>query len=41
MAAVDITRFELVEPSLNEIFISTVGVDNLNAEEKAALGALS
>lgn len=35
----DVTRFELVEPSLNEIFISTVGVDNLNAEEIADLGA--
>jgi ABC-2 type transport system ATP-binding protein len=39
MAKADVTKFELVEPSLNEIFISTVGVDNLNAEEKADLGA--
>lgn len=39
LAKADVTKFELVEPSLNEIFISTVGVDNLNAEEKADLGA--
>lgn len=39
LSKADVTRFELVEPSLNEIFISTVGVDNLNAEEIADLGA--
>jgi ABC-2 type transport system ATP-binding protein len=31
--AVTVTRFEYVYPSLNEIFIETVGVDNLNHQE--------
>lgn len=29
----EIHKFQLVEPSLNEIFISTVGEDNINKEE--------
>jgi len=31
----NIHKFELVEPSLNEIFISTVGEDNIKTEEAA------
>ncbi len=31
----EIHKFELVEPSLNEIFISTVGADNIKTEEEA------
>lgn len=34
---VEVHRFELVQPSLNEIFISTVGEDNLTQEEKQLL----
>ncbi len=33
MSASDIHKFQLVEPSLNEIFISTVGEDNIKKEE--------
>lgn len=36
MAHTQIHKFERVEPSLNEIFISTVGEDNINKEEAAA-----
>ena len=32
MAGADIHKFQLVEPSLNEIFISTVGEDNIKTE---------
>lgn len=32
----NIHKFELVEPSLNEIFISTVGEDNIKKSEEAA-----
>lgn len=32
----EIHKFELVEPSLNEIFISTVGEDNIKTQEEAA-----
>ena len=31
----EIHKFERVQPSLNEIFISTVGEDNLKIEEVA------
>jgi ABC-2 type transport system ATP-binding protein len=31
--AVTVTKFEYVYPSLNEIFIQTVGIDNLNHQE--------
>ena len=33
MESVQIQRFQLVEPSLNEIFISTVGEDNIKNME--------
>ena len=33
MEKAEIHRFQLVEPSLNEIFISTVGEDNIQTEE--------
>ena len=33
----DIHKFELVEPSLNEIFISTVGEDNIKTEKEATI----
>jgi len=32
MTGADIHKFQLVEPSLNEIFISTVGEDNIKTE---------
>ena len=32
---VEVHKFERVQPSLNEIFISTVGEDNLKMEEVA------
>jgi len=31
----EIHKFQLVEPSLNEIFISTVGDDNIKTEKEA------
>jgi len=33
----DIHKFQLVEPSLNEIFISTVGEDNIKTQEEAVV----
>jgi ABC-2 type transport system ATP-binding protein len=33
----DIHKFQLVEPSLNEIFISTVGEDNIKIQKEAEL----
>ncbi len=36
MQHVEVHKFERVEPSLNEIFISTVGEDNLETEEVVA-----
>lgn len=36
MSASDIHKFQLVEPSLNEIFISTVGEDNIKNKEVLA-----
>src|SRR6056297_3388061 len=33
----DIHKFQLVEPSLNEIFISTVGEDNIKTEKEATV----
>jgi hypothetical protein len=33
------TEFQLVEPSLNEIFISTVGEDNLKKQQLGGLKA--
>ena len=34
MSGADIHKFQLVEPSLNEIFISTVGEDNIKTQEE-------
>jgi ABC-2 type transport system ATP-binding protein len=33
----NIHKFQLVEPSLNEIFISTVGEDNIKTEKEATV----
>jgi ABC-2 type transport system ATP-binding protein len=33
----EIHKFQLVEPSLNEIFISTVGEDNIKLEEEVTV----
>ncbi|WP_069130954.1 ABC transporter ATP-binding protein [Rhodohalobacter halophilus] len=37
MQNVEIHKFQLVEPSLNEIFISTVGEDNIKKQQEAEL----
>lgn len=39
MQASEIHKFQLVEPSLNEIFISTVGEDNIKKQQEEALKA--
>lgn len=39
MEHAEIHKFERIEPSLNEIFISTVGEDNLKAQQQEEVGA--